>query len=195
MTTKTKTCTKCGRVLAATPDNFQRDKQKKDGLRPDCKSCRAEYSLTYRQANPELIKERGERWRKENPEYRKSEYWHEWDRQYARANRDRKREDQRRYRAENPERYRAYVRNYQAQKRANGGHVSAAELREQYERQGGRCYWCSVEVGDDFHLDHVIPLKRGGLHQIDNIVVSCPFCNASKHDKLPYTEWIPQNPL
>ena len=191
----TKTCTKCGRVLAATPDNFNRDKTKPDGLRPDCKSCRSEYARAFREANPELIRERGMKWRQERPEYRKSEYWHEWDRQYARANRERKREDQRRYRQEDPDRYRAYCRNYQSQKRANGGRVTAAEVREQYKRQRGRCYWCSVEVGDNFHLDHVIPLKRGGLHQIDNLVVACPFCNSSKHDKLPYTEWVPPNPL
>jgi hypothetical protein len=195
MTTTYKSCTKCGRELPRTSEHFCRDSSKPDGLHPWCKSCRSANARAFRKANPELVKERSDRWRKENPEYRKSEYWLEWDRKYCRENREKKTENQRRYRAENPERYRAYCRNYQAQKRANGGHVSAAELREQYERQGGRCYWCSVEVGDDFHLDHVIPLKRGGLHQIDNIVVSCPFCNASKHDKLPYTEWIPQNPL
>lgn len=46
-----KTCSKCKIEKEVT--EFNKDKSKIDGLRPDCKSCLKE----YRQANKERIKE------------------------------------------------------------------------------------------------------------------------------------------
>jgi 5-methylcytosine-specific restriction endonuclease McrA len=34
----------------------------------------------------------------------------------------------------------------------------------------------------------VIPLDRGGSNGPENIVIACPECNHSKHNKLPH-EW------
>ena len=36
-----KKCTKCGRWLVASTDNFNRNKSKKDGLNTECKKCKA----------------------------------------------------------------------------------------------------------------------------------------------------------
>jgi 5-methylcytosine-specific restriction endonuclease McrA len=33
------------------------------------------------------------------------------------------------------------------------------------------------------HLDHVIPLAWGGLHDISNLCLACPTCNLRKHIK------------
>jgi 5-methylcytosine-specific restriction endonuclease McrA len=44
------------------------------------------------------------------------------------------------------------------------------------------------EVGDKYHVDHVVPLSRGGSDGPENIVISCPRCNCSKSSKLP-EEW------
>jgi hypothetical protein len=77
---ETKICSKCG----DTQDLcfFQKDKSKKDGYRPDCKSCRKEYSvLNYnrfkernsvyksesRKNNPEKFAEREKTYRLNNP--------------------------------------------------------------------------------------------------------------------------------
>lgn len=54
--------------------------------------------------------------------------------------------------------------------------------------QNGKCWWCGKDVGDTYHVDHLIPLARGGTNKPNNIVIACPFCNQSKHDKLPH-EW------
>ncbi len=35
----------------------------------------------------------------------------------------------------------------------------------------------------------VIPLARGGTHDIDNLVPACASCNSSKGAKLPAIEW------
>lgn len=54
-------------------------------------------------------------------------------------------------------------------------------------RDGFVCAYCG-EVTDDIHIDHVMPLSRGGSSEMGNLVVACPTCNVSKKDKTP-EEW------
>lgn len=54
-----------------------------------------------------------------------------------------------------------------------------------YSEEKGLCGICGdpVEV-DAFHLDHIVPLSRGGLHERANVHVAHPVCNLSKGAKL-----------
>jgi len=48
------------------------------------------------------------------------------------------------------------------------------------------CYWCNTSLKNkEVHVDHYIPLARGGEHTISNLVVSCRLCNQKKHSKDP----------
>ena len=91
----------------------------------------------------------------------------------------------RRYRAEHPEETRARNRNRRALEAGSPGDHTATDVRAQYLRQHGRCYWCGEKVGRGYHVDHVIPLSPGGSNGPENIVIACPVCNLSKRDKLP----------
>lgn len=71
---------------------------------------------------------------------------------------------------------------------AEGTH-SAADIRAQYKRQKNLCYWCREQLIKPYHIDHVVPLSRGGSNWPENIVISCPACNLSKGNRLPH-EWI-----
>lgn len=52
------------------------------------------------------------------------------------------------------------------------------------ERDGSRCHLCGKHCcADEIHLDHVIPLARGGSHSPENIRVACAPCNLSKRDR------------
>jgi 5-methylcytosine-specific restriction endonuclease McrA len=73
---------------------------------------------------------------------------------------------------------------------ARGSHT-ADDIEAIYASQKGRCYWCQERVGKDYHVDHRIPMSRGGTNNPDNIVIACPHCNQSKKDKLPH-EWAGQ---
>ena len=42
-----------------------------------------------------------------------------------------------------------------------------------------------------YHVDHVVPLSRGGGNGVDNICLACPSCNSSKNNKLLGLEWVP----
>lgn len=48
------------------------------------------------------------------------------------------------------------------------------------------CHWCGKKFpGKACHADHRVPLSKGGLHDVENLVVACERCNLSKHDKQP----------
>lgn len=51
------------------------------------------------------------------------------------------------------------------------------------------CYYCKkLTRGKSAHIDHVVPLSRGGAHSPTNLCASCPPCNREKHAKL-LSEW------
>lgn len=50
-----------------------------------------------------------------------------------------------------------------------------------FAASGGKCAHCSEDITfDDFHVDHLKPVARGGLGTGDNLVASCPPCNRRK---------------
>ena len=53
-----------------------------------------------------------------------------------------------------------------------------------YFRDEGKCVYCLQNIAqEEMHLDHVIPLARGGANNIDNLVASCQICQHEKRDK------------
>lgn len=89
------------------------------------------------------------------------------------ANPEKKREDRKRYRAR-----------YRAQKK--GCEVAAVDLRIVIERSGGKCCLCNALVPEELrHIDHIIPLSKGGPHSQENLQLLCYRCNCRKSAKLP----------
>ena len=43
-----------------------------------------------------------------------------------------------------------------------------------------RCAYCRRHCGRKFHIDHRIPLSRGGTHRFENLCLACPRCNLQK---------------
>jgi hypothetical protein len=83
----------------------------------------------------------------------------------------------------------AHKQKRKAQKRASAGSYTAKQLQEQVKRQKSKCYYCKTKLPEIYHVDHIVPLARGGSNDISNIVVTCPTCNMSKSYKLLH-EWI-----
>ena len=68
-----------------------------------------------------------------------------------------------------------------------------------FARDAYTCVYCGYqgvsvgqEIGSDLHVDHVIPVSRGGTDVAENLVCSCGPCNVSKANKTP-SEWA-KNP-
>jgi 5-methylcytosine-specific restriction endonuclease McrA len=54
------------------------------------------------------------------------------------------------------------------------------------------CHWCeALTTKDKRHVDHVIPLSKGGPHSAENLVCACQRCNCRKRNKLPH-EFTPE---
>ncbi len=74
---------------------------------------------------------------------------------------------------------------------AEGGHT-AADLADLFRKQGGKCPACYTAITKSgpakYHIDHVLPLSRGGSDDAANLQLLCGPCNQSKHAKDPY-EW------
>jgi 5-methylcytosine-specific restriction endonuclease McrA len=52
-------------------------------------------------------------------------------------------------------------------------------------RDGFRCQLCGAtqEQGAVLHVDHKVPLAKGGSNEGDNLWTLCDFCNLGKSDK------------
>lgn len=54
-----------------------------------------------------------------------------------------------------------------------------------YERDDGTCYMCNRSVSfEDYQVEHLIPLSKGGADAPYNLAVSCRRCNSGKKDKI-----------
>ena len=57
--------------------------------------------------------------------------------------------------------------------------------REVIAHDGSWCYLCGSDVlMGGLHLDHIIPVARGGTNDASNLAVSCADCNMAKGDRL-----------
>ena len=70
-----------------------------------------------------------------------------------------------------------------AKRRSAEGSFTAEDIKDLYATQGGRCYYCSVDIENNFHIEHMTPLSRGGRNDVSNICLACAPCNLRKHTK------------
>lgn len=121
-----KQCTKCFRFLPL--GEFSKHKIKKDGLRSECRQCRAEWQRKYYEANKDKIAERQHKYNEANKDKvaeKKRKYNEankdkiaERKRKYYEANREKIEERQRKYREANSEKIEERQRKYREAKRA-----------------------------------------------------------------------------
>jgi len=68
------------------------------------------------------------------------------------------------------------------------GSYKAVDVVTLYRMQGGRC--ASARCGRDlgvvgYHVDHVVPVSKGGTNRFGNLQLLCPRCNLTKGAKMP----------
>lgn len=97
------------------------------------------------------------------------------------------------YRREHPEKTALWLANRRALIAGVAIGLTAGqknEIDEIYRRakedRRVRCYLCGdlIKKGHR-HVDHIVPISKGGAHRPSNLAVACDECNLSKHNKLP----------
>lgn len=205
MLTDVKVCSKCGE--GKSPEEFSRDKRKKDGRRPDCKACASahyqankdkitERQRAYYQANKEKHRRLTKAWREANPDKAKeiSRAYYEANKErinkrtgaYAKVNRDRKNELARNWNRANPDKIRRRNSNSRAK-------FPVPQRWVRSECSDDLCYWCGTDLTEldsfDVTLEHIMPFELGGEALPHNEVMSCRPCNSKKKDKHPLV-WL-----
>jgi 5-methylcytosine-specific restriction endonuclease McrA len=101
------------------------------------------------------------------------------------ANPERHAKNRAAWNAANPEKRRIHKQNRLSQKRANGGKLSSDLSAKLFKLQRGKCACCGLPLGDNYHLDHIMPIALGGANEDSNIQLLRQRCNNQKHAKHP----------
>lgn len=202
-----------GGWLPVTNEYFHRDKSKRDGLASTCKACRKvkkrewytanaenarEYSRNWARANYDAVLAKNRAWRKHNRAKADgyNEHWKVSNRAKYLSGRHRRyqlnaqqnREAAKEWRRQNPDKLKLQWRVRQARERSAEGNHTPSDIRAMFESQEGRCAYCGIKLDARFHVDHIIPVSRGGSNDPENLCLACRDCNLSKKDKTP-DEW------
>lgn len=178
-----KYCNKCSSFKSVS--EFHLNRCAPDGLCSRCKQCVRDYVALNREAilrqkrqayyvNWEQERKRADDWKKKNVAQQ-----YEARKAYRQRNADRIKA----YRVAEKDKIRIYTVTRRAKKRGAEGSFTAAEVRELFNQQQGKCVYCQIPLNESFHRDHIIPLSRGGSNFISNIQLLCGSCNSSKHSK------------
>lgn len=193
-----KRCPDCKEVLPYTSEFFNRNRSAGTGLSHYCKRCEAERSTRYYWTNHErqmayqkaryathrerLIRERVE-WQREN-----KEAYNEIHANFRKRHGNRLRVYKRQWKMNHPEAVRLSGNNYRRNRAAKlnqaGGIHTQADLDVIYEQQNERCAYCGIpvfwDIPYDLHVDHIVPIEKGGTGSPDNLFIACAECNREK---------------
>jgi 5-methylcytosine-specific restriction endonuclease McrA len=137
-------------------------------------------------ARRELTKEKDREWRREwhrkNPERQIAA-----SARYYIANAEIRRARSLEWYAANPEKASAHRHNRRARVRAAEGTHTSEDILRIGAAQKWKCHWCGKATKQKYHVDHLVPLSKGGSNWPNNLVIACARCNLSKHDSDPIT--------
>jgi len=163
-----------------------------------CRDCEiVRHAENYPKNREKIVESQRER-RKKNPKYTanylaKRQAWRQANPAEARAmrraeyvaNKENYQRLNAKWYAENRDRAKALAHARRALLLSADGSHGVADVRRLFSLQKAKCAHCHTSIKDGYHIDHVIPLARGGGNGPDNLQLLCPFCNLSKGAKDP----------
>ena len=188
-----KNCSSCKGIKPFS--EFYRHPTKPDGKDHRCISCQKTYMADWRKRNKQHISnyDRTKR-QKDGDAIRKRR--RELYALHSAKERDRAKKQRDQY----PERIRGIGKRFRKKnlkklteknrrRRALKKGLSVEKVPKTTEllaKQGGMCASCKCKGSDvKWHMDHIIPLSKGGGHVKDNVQILCAPCNLKKGNMTP----------
>lgn len=167
---------------------------------------RKEYYRRYYQENKDKYHARNKKWQQDNPTKSK-----EYRDRYVRENIEKEKARQKKYKDENRERINQKAKEYRANNAAkvkesnrrskaknpetilrayakrkllvSDFELPKGSIQKMMAAQKGLCNACGADIRVRRHLDHIVPLVKGGTHDLSNLQLLCVSCNCSKGAK------------
>lgn len=175
-----KTCSKCLQELSLQA--FGVSSNSKDGLQSRCKECYNAYHRQFYKSNSEKIKQRTAKYFAAN----RDELNHK-RKVYRQNHLEQELATSKRWAENNRHKARAYkAKNNAKRKQAKAFSVTSKDIARVLAMN---CFYCQETASE--HIDHIIPLARGGTHSVGNLIGSCARCNIQKSSKtiMEYRLW------
>lgn len=131
-----------------------------------CVDCLLHNRIKYHHENRDVQLDRMRNWHKENT-IKVRERNSEWQ-------------------SNNKEIVASISRNRRALKKGSTGQHSKRDVDQLLKLQRHKCACCGVKLST-YHVDHIVPLARGGSNDKINLQILCATCNLQKHAKDPLT--------
>lgn len=194
-----KRCTRCGIVKSL--DAYNKKSTSRDGHRSHCRECQSKSAEEYLSKSEVKI-----------ARTRYSKIWYtrtrpirlQQNKTYRENNKEKTRLRHKRYREDNREkeqiRHRKYRHNNPLKKKeevmrrralvANATIVPLTIEQIRIIHITESCAYCGIFFSEDIkrHIDHIVPLSKGGSHTFENLISVCEKCNLSKGSSL-IPEW------
>lgn len=208
-----KVCRDC--TVEKPLEEFVKKSAIKSGYGSRCLACERANSKRRYAANKEKKLAQNKAWRDKNPEYqaeyhartresrkeqrsaesrryneKNKEKLRQYHADYYQKNKERYKENNAKWRLENPEAIASASAKRRAAMRANFVEsVDYVKVRE----QSSSCYLCGEVFSEEekfcgklTHVDHIIPISKGGSHSYQNVALTHAVCNLKKGSSSPF---------
>ncbi len=167
----------CGGLCEVDADNLTAGRQK------SCGCLGKEMRLAHIEARRTSDAEKRRVRQAAQKRYNSSEKGRAAQKRYMGTHREAAHERAKKWGQENPEVRRSSVRNRRAKIKSIGGSHTSDDVKRLGSEQDWKCAGCRSKLGRSYHVDHVVPVTKGGHNGPDNLQLLCPKCNGQKFDK------------
>ncbi len=165
----------------------------------NCKECSRKKASKRYYKNPQKYNESSKKWAQQNREKRKeiirrySQNHPEISKRWVENNREKVREYKRRWKLKNKEAINSHTRNRRAKIRESVGTHTQDDILYMLNAQKHKCINCLCSLKKNkYHVDHIVPIVRGGSNDRSNLQILCQSCNVRKSSK-DYRAWCKEN--